>query len=128
VFADRDTAIAERAAGFTPVTPEAAEILARRSLRQVADGYTWHCDQRLKAPSELRLTAAHARAFVERVEARVLMLMAEESPFRESPEYEEIVPLFGHLDKATLPGRHHLHLEGAQDEIAARIRRFFGLD
>jgi len=26
-----------------------------------------------------------------------------------------------------LPGGHHLHMEGAQDEIAARIRRFFGL-
>ncbi|MBN1237814.1 MAG: alpha/beta hydrolase [Gammaproteobacteria bacterium] len=127
VFADRDAAIAERVAGFTPVTREAAEILARRSLREVAGGHTWHCDQRLKAPSELRLTAEHVRAFVRRVEAPVLMLMAEQSAFRDWREYADIVPLFRRLDSATLPGRHHLHLEGTEAEIAARIRRFFGL-
>ena len=128
VFADRDRAIAERVAGFTPVTTAAAEVLARRSLRQVAGGYTWHCDQRLKAPSNLRFSADHVRAFVRRVEAPVLMLMAEQSPFDGSPEYAEIVPLFRRVERTVLPGRHHLHLEGAEIDIARRIRRFFGLD
>ena len=63
VFADAATAIAERAAGFSKVTPAAAEVLARRSLREVPGGFQWHADQRLKAQSELRLTAEHVRAF-----------------------------------------------------------------
>lgn len=128
VFPNRATAIDERIGGFTPVTREAAEILARRSLREVEGGFVWHCDQRLKAPSELRLTADHVRAFVTRVEAPVLMLMADESPFREWPEYRDIVPLFPSVDIRRFPGRHHLHLEGAEHDIAAAIRRFFALE
>jgi pimeloyl-ACP methyl ester carboxylesterase len=127
VFPDRRTAIEERVGGFTPVNREAAEILARRSLREVEGGFLWHCDQRLKAPSELRLTDEHVRAFVGRVEAEMLMFMAEESPFRDWPEYAEIVPLFRRAEVLRLPGRHHLHLEGAEREIASKIRRFFGL-
>ena len=34
--------------GFTKVTPAAAEMLARRSLREVPGGFQWHADQRLK--------------------------------------------------------------------------------
>lgn len=127
IFADRETAIAERAAGFSAVTPDAAAVLARRSLREVDGGFRWHADQRLKAPSELRLTAEQVRAFVERVAAPVLMFRAEESPFAGMPEYDEIVPLFARIEVVRLPGRHHLHLEGAEREIAARTRRFFGL-
>ena len=59
VFTHRKTAIAERAAGFTKITHASAEILARRSLREVSGGFQWHADQRLKAQSELRLTPEH---------------------------------------------------------------------
>ncbi len=76
------TAIAERAAGFSKVTPAAAEVLARRSLREVPGGFQWHADQRLKAQSELRLTAEHVRAFTRRVTAPVLLLFAEQEPVR----------------------------------------------
>ncbi len=69
VFSQRAAAIAERAAGFSKVTPAAAEVLARRSLREVPGGFQWHADQRLKAQSELRLTAEHVRAFARRVTA-----------------------------------------------------------
>ena len=44
--------------------PAAAEMLARRSLREVPGGFQWHADQRLKAQSELRLTREHVRAFI----------------------------------------------------------------
>jgi pimeloyl-ACP methyl ester carboxylesterase len=124
VFASRAAAIAERAQGFSKVTPEAAEVLARRSLRQVAGGYVWHADQRLKAPSELKLTTAHVRAFVRRVTAPVLLILAEESPFRDWPVYRETLPDFANLKILQIAGRHHLHLEGKEAEIAGAIREF----
>ena len=126
-FPSRDSAIDERAEGFSKVTREAAEILARRSLREVEGGFRWHADQRLKGRSELRLTPAQARAFIRRVTAPVLMFRASQSPFAGMAEYEEMIPLLGGIEIVPLAGRHHLHLEGAEGEIAARMLRFFGL-
>ena len=124
VFSDRKTAIGERAAGFSKVTPATAEILARRSLREVPGGFQWHADQRLKAQSELRLTAEHARAFARRVRAPVLLLFADKSPFVDRPLYREMPELFANVEVDRLPGGHHFHLEGSEGAIAERIRRF----
>ena len=124
VFTQRETAIAERAAGFSKVTPAAAEVLARRSLREVPGGYRWHADQRLKAQSELRLTAEHARAFARRVTAPVLLLLATESPFADRPLYRELPSLIPNIEVDRVAGRHHFHLEGSERSIAERIQRF----
>jgi pimeloyl-ACP methyl ester carboxylesterase len=124
VFADRATAIAERARGFTKLSTAAADILAQRSLREVDGGFKWHADQRLKGAPEVRLTREHVRAFVERVEAPVLMVLAEESPFGGTDLYQEMIAAFEEIETVVLPGAHHLHLEGAQGEIAALVQRF----
>lgn len=127
VFKSRDTAIAERADGFSKVSSAAADVLARRSLREVPGGFQWHADQRLKGGSEVRLTVEHVRAFVAKVTAPVLMLLAEQSPFGYSAVYQEMISRFAQIDVVRLPGGHHFHLEGAQGVIADRIRPFFGL-
>jgi pimeloyl-ACP methyl ester carboxylesterase len=124
VFSSRATAIAERAGGFSKVTTAAAEILARRSLREVEGGFQWHADQRLKAQSELRMTPEHARAFARRVAAPVLLLFAEQSPFVDRSLYRELPTLFANVEVGRLPGGHHFHLEGAEAPIADRVRRF----
>jgi pimeloyl-ACP methyl ester carboxylesterase len=124
VFTQRSAAIAERAAGFSKVTPAAAELLARRSLREVAGGFQWHADQRLKAQSELRLTQDQVRAFARRVTAPVLLLFAEHSPFVDRPFYREFPSLFVDIEVGRVPGGHHCHLEGSEDVIAERIQEF----
>jgi pimeloyl-ACP methyl ester carboxylesterase len=124
VFTDRATAIAERAAGFSKVTKAAAEMLARRSLREVPGGFQWHADQRLKAQSELRLTPEHARAFARRVACPVMLLFAERSPFVDRPLYRELPNMFADIELGRIPGGHHFHLEGSEGVIAERIRGF----
>ncbi len=124
VFATRAAAIAERTAGFTKVTPDAAEILARRSLREVPGGFQWHADQRLKAQSEFRLTPDHVRAFARRVTAPVLVLFATQSPFADRPLFREMATLFANVEVDRVPGGHHFHLEGSEGAIAERILRF----
>ena len=99
-------------------------MLARRSLREVPGGFQWHADQRLKAQSELRLTAEHVRAFTRRVTAPVLLLFASESPFVDRPLYREMPSWFSNIEVDRVEGGHHLHLEGAEDAIAERIKRF----
>ena len=124
VFAQRATAIAERVAGFSKVTPAAAEVLARRSLREVPGGFQWHADQRLKAQSEFRLTPEHARAFAHAVRVPVLLLFATESPFADRPLFRDMPRLFANIEVDRAPGGHHFHLEGAESAIAERIQRF----
>lgn len=124
VFADREQAIAERAGGFSPVEHATAEILAKRSLRRVEGGWQWHADQRLKAGSELRLSRAHVRAFVRRIAVPVQMFLAEESPFAHRPLYRKMIAEFANIEVHRLPGRHHMHLEGAEREIAERMLGF----
>ena len=128
VFTDRATAIDERAAGFSKVSRAAAEILARRSLEQVPGGFRWRADQRLKGASEIKLTEDHVRAFVRNVRAPVLMILAEDSPFRELALYREMTAEFRSIEAVRLPGGHHFHLEGAETEIAARVLRFLSTD
>ncbi|HEU4618463.1 MAG TPA: alpha/beta hydrolase [Gammaproteobacteria bacterium] len=127
LFRTRAEAIAERANGFSPVSIEAAEILARRSLVEVEGGFRWHVDQRLKARSELRFTIDQVMAFARRVSAPVLMIMAQQSPFAGRALFREAATWFADIETVTLPGRHHLHLEGAEGEIARRMLRFFGV-
>jgi len=127
VFTDRAVAIAERASGFSKVTLAASEILARRSLREVSGGFQWHADQRLKAQSELRLTADQARAFARAITAPVLLLFAETSPFADRPLYREMPQWFANIEVERVAGGHHFHLEGSEAEIGARIRRFLDL-
>lgn len=124
VFTERAKAIAERAAGFTKISTAAAEVLARRSLREVPGGFRWHADQRLKGRSELQLTPAQVRAFAQRIEAPVLVLFATESPFADRPLFRDMATLFAHAEVDRLPGGHHFHMEGAEQAIAERIRRF----
>lgn len=126
-FARRSVAIEERANGFSKVSTAAAEILARRSLREVAGGYRWHADQRLKGMSEFHLTPEQAGAFFARIEAPVLMFLAEESPFAHRESFTGQLCRFRRLEVEHMAGRHHLHLEGGEVEIASRVRRFLGL-
>jgi pimeloyl-ACP methyl ester carboxylesterase len=127
VFPDKGSAIAERARGFSTISIAAAEVLARRGLEAVAGGFQWHADPRLKATSELKLTPAHVQAFVRRVAAPVLLFMPEDSPFKDMPIYRAALPTFANLDIVRPPGGHHLHLEGGEVAIAARMRRFLSL-
>lgn len=127
VFSDRSTAIGERANGFSKVSIAAAEILAKRSLREVPGGYQWHADQRLKSGSEMRLTGEQVAAFVGRIGAPVLMFLADDSPFAHRAPFVDMLDAFRDLRVERLPGGHHLHLEGAEASIAGGIRSFFGV-
>lgn len=127
VFAERAKAIKERAQGFTKISLAAAEVLARRSLREVPGGFQWHADQRLKGASELRLTPDHVRAFVRRVTAPVLLILADDGPFARLPIYEDMIRLLPDAEVVRTTGGHHLHLEGAEVEIARRIRGFLAV-
>ena len=124
IFPSREHAIEERARGVVAISYAAAEILARRGLVEVATGWQWRADRRLKGRSELRLTPELIGAFVAQVIAPVLLIEGQDSALTQRPIYRELLGRFPRLSRVALPGGHHLHLEGAEQAIAAQVQDF----
>lgn len=120
-----EDAVAARMKGVGAVTREAAELLAQRGLTPVPGGLTWRTDPRLMLPSAMRLTQAHAWAFVDRVACPISLVMAEQGMLvRQEPFMAELERR--DIDLQRLPGGHHLHLDddaGAQ-AVADCFNRF----
>lgn len=95
-----------------PVSQEAAELLALRSLEPVPEGFSWRSDSRLTLPSPVRLTQGQALSFVQRIACPTQLIIATEGLLAHAPERLTSLP----FDCAWLPGGHHLHLD---DEAGA---------
>ncbi len=108
-----ERAVQARLRGGYPLSHEAAERLASRSLMPEAGGYSWRSDARLTLPSALRLSPDQARAFVEAVRCPVALVIAEQGLLR-GREQGLLAQLPFQLHY--LSGGHHLHLD---DEAGA---------
>lgn len=125
IYATREAAITQRSQGFTETTFAAAEILARRALREVAGGFSWFVDQRLKLESELHLSPDQITAFMRAVRAPALALLASQSPLTGQPGFVDLMREISGIELVELQGGHHFHLEDAVTEIAQRVQSFF---
>ncbi|KJH82763.1 MULTISPECIES: alpha/beta fold hydrolase [Pseudomonadaceae] len=125
VYAEFQQAVAARMKGVGAVSHEAAERLAERGLMPVPGGYTWRTDARLMLPSAMRLTRAHAQAFVHRVACPSSLVLAEQGLMTQPAmiELTETLPFMRHR----LPGGHHLHLDdqAGAEAVAAVFNPFF---
>jgi len=125
VYEKVERAVEARMKGVGAVTREGAELLAQRGLMPVPGGYTWRTDSRLTLPSPLRLTRAHALAFVRRLSCPVSLVLAQQGMLREAGLSEVLEGLPFEIQR--LAGGHHLHLDdeaGAQ-AVADCFNRFF---
>lgn len=120
VYSTIGQAVEARKRGLISVSQQAAELLASRGLSPVAGGYSWNTDQRLTLPSPLRLTNAHALAFVEAVECPVSLVLAEQGLLLGIPEFTWFLDRFDkpNFEIHRLPGGHHLHVNDEQGAVA----------
>ncbi|UNG17020.1 alpha/beta fold hydrolase [Stutzerimonas zhaodongensis] len=125
VYASFEQAVAARMKGVGAVSHEAAERLAQRGLMPVPGGYTWRTDARLMLPSSMRLTRAHALAFVHGVACPASLVLAEQGLLTQPAmlELTQALPFVLHR----LPGGHHLHLDDqvGAEAVAAVFNPFF---
>lgn len=125
VYKSLEQAVAARMKGVGAVSHEAAERLALRGLMPVPGGYTWRTDARLMLPSPMRLSRAHALAFVHRIVCPASLVLAEKGLMTQPAmlELTESFPFARHL----LPGGHHLHLDDqpGAEAVAAVFNPFF---
>ena len=121
LFPTREAALTARANGFTKVDMQTAEILAKRSLYEDAEGFHWHVDARLKAPSPIKLNDAQIHAFLGKISAPTLLVIGKhgivEILNHTHAHFERITD----IRKVEMPGGHHLHMEGAEEAIAKEI-------
>lgn len=125
VYATFEKAVAARMKGVGAVSWEAAELLAQRGLMPVPGGYTWRTDARLMLPSPLRLSLAHAEAFIQSVACPTSLVLAEQGLLVDAELRKRVDSLPFELHH--LPGGHHLHLDdqAGAAAIAAIFNPFF---
>ncbi|MFI8746853.1 alpha/beta fold hydrolase [Pseudomonas sp. NPDC077186] len=116
VYAEVARAVEARMKGVGAVSREAAELLAQRGLMPVPGGYTWRTDSRLTLASPLRLSWAHAQAFVRALQCPVSLVLAEQGMMQAQPAVQQLLQGLS-FELHRLPGGHHLHLD---DEAGAQ--------
>jgi pimeloyl-ACP methyl ester carboxylesterase len=116
VYAEMSRAVEARMKGVGAVSLEAAELLAQRGLMPVPGGYTWRTDSRLTLPSPLRLSWAHAQAFVRALQCPVSLVLAEQGMMSAQSAVQTLLQDLP-FEIHRLPGGHHLHLD---DEAGAQ--------
>ena len=126
VYETVEQAVQVRMRGMMPVSQLASELLAKRGLSPVAGGYCWSTDSRLTLPSPLRLTRAHAVAFLHAVQCPIKLVLAEQGILVKEPDFIKFLSAYP-LDVQRLPGGHHLHLDDEQgaQAVAQCMQEFF---
>jgi pimeloyl-ACP methyl ester carboxylesterase len=125
VYPNFEKAVAARMKGVGAVSHDAAERLALRGLMPVPGGYTWRTDARLMLPSPMRLSRAHALAFVHRVGCPASLVLAEQGLMTQ-PAMLDLIESFP-FARHRLSGGHHLHLDDqlGAEAVAAVFNPFF---
>jgi pimeloyl-ACP methyl ester carboxylesterase len=120
-------AAAQRLVRAVAGLPEsAARVLIARALRPVPGGFIWRSDPRLRDPSALYYTEEQVRAFLRRITAPALFVIAEQGYAFPEPATAERIACVPGVRVARLLGGHHVHLEDAPG-VAEAIRHFLAL-
>lgn len=122
VYPDRQALTASRLRGPTPLSALSAPDIVARGAEQIAGGWRWRSDEKLKHASELRLTPELVRAFVARIQCPILLLLADGA---RAARFQGMEMHARRLDIAEVPGSHHFHMEEQAAEVAERLGAFF---
>lgn len=98
-----------------------AEALAQRGVEKFEPGYAWLYDSKLLAPSQMRLTLEQAEAFFARIQASLLLLVAEDSFLREHAMLQHWLEQHSDVPRVSLPGGHHFHMSTGADAVAEAL-------
>lgn len=125
LYPDLDTAVLVRQRSEIPLNESAARLLTRRGLMEVEGGYTWRSDPQLKLASGFKLSDEHVDAFVQRITARMLLVLANEGIPRLGERHQQAVARYPQIQVERLDGGHHLHMElEPAGELAPILNRF----
>ena len=125
IYPDLATAIKARERGMFPLGFEAARALTERGVKKVEDGYHWSTDQRLLAPSAVKLLPEQIAAFIERISCPITLILASQGLPKLFPSLESTLLKYPKVNVHMLEGSHHLHMEQDVASVAAILNDFF---
>lgn len=125
VYSDIATAIKVRERGMFPLSYSAAKVLTERGLKKIDNGYQWSTDQRLLAPSAVKLLPEQIAAFISRIVCPSLLILADDGMPKLFPKYVNSVNAYSHIAVTHLSGGHHLHMEQEVTAVAEVFNSFF---
>lgn len=128
VYRDVESAVLARMNGLFSLSEFAARPLTLRGLKPVDDGYVWASDERLMAPSPIKLSQDQILSFLKSIECDNLLIMGDEGLPKLFPQTLDLLSLIPHISYRILKGGHHLHLESQYPSVAAEVNSFFNVD
>ncbi|HET9485298.1 MAG TPA: alpha/beta hydrolase [Xanthomonadales bacterium] len=113
VFDSIDAAVEARVnSPVAPVSREAARRIVERGIRAHAGGYVWASDPRLTLASAMRSSEAQVLDVLAGIACPTLVVLADPpAPYVAREMIERRTAVVPRLERVTLPGSHHLHLE-----------------
>lgn len=125
IYKDLSLATKARERGIFPLSNTAAAALTERGVKPVPGGFQWSTDQRLLAPSSIKLTREHVQAFVARITAPIKLILAQDGIPTMFSNFQREVAIFPQVNVEVMSGGHHLHMEAEVDAVAASLNVFF---
>jgi pimeloyl-ACP methyl ester carboxylesterase len=122
-FRDLTTATRARMAGGADLDAASTRLLVERGTTRTPEGLCFRHDPRLKGRSRLRLTEAHALAFLAGIDCPTLAIRARSGwPFSVE-QLRRRLSVIPRLETLEVDGGHHVHLTHPE-RVAPAIRSF----
>ena len=121
-------AVTARAKGMFKLSLEAAEALARRGVLEDESGFYWANDQKLFAPSEIKLSEAQAQAFLNQLGRQALLIIGDKGLVANDVKHLDFVRAEPKLRYVQYDGDHHVHMTATREiirNIAQRIQGYY---
>lgn len=124
VYPDIDAMVDVRCKSGFGMSRVSARLIVDRNATAVTHGYRWVTDQRLNMPSPQMLTEAEALAFLAAIRCPSVLLLASQGIGKSLDYLKPRFQAIPGLGVIMLEGNHHLHMEGAEADVARVINHF----
>lgn len=124
VYPSKALAARVRTGGIGKIGIDAAKILVDRGLKEVEEGFVWASDPRLLEPSMVRLSEAQVEAIFQGIVSPVMLICGSEGFFSDRKALEKRLAYIHTLERHTVAGGHHFHMEGDVERSAKLIGSF----
>ncbi|MFT4926783.1 MAG: pimeloyl-ACP methyl ester carboxylesterase [Phenylobacterium sp.] len=115
-----DSALSARVAAGD-LSPTLVRLLLKRGLKEVADGFCWRSDPKLRSHSAMRFSFEQAKSFITEIKCPVLLIEGQTGFKLSSKAHQLFVPLYPNLLVREISGGHHCHMQFPEQVYKAMI-------
>lgn len=110
--------------GMWQLSEKSSDLLCQRAVKQSEEGFCWRTDPKLKQTSPLRLTDDAVDEFMNQVTQPILLIQGSDGVFKLREQMRNRLAAYPNIKAIPMEGGHHLHMEGAEQQICSAIDDF----